>query len=159
MKPGPAVDRLSGILERVRVQAELHHSGTLCGLNHFDACDGYGYLHVLRRGELEVSHPSARDMPGSMRFHEPTLLLYPRPFTHRFHNPPAEGPDFTCARLAFDGGPRNPLAQALPCLIALPLARVHGLHSTLELLRSEEHTSELQSLMRKSYAVFCLKKK
>src|SRR3546814_10511179 len=25
--------------------------------------------------------------------------------------------------------------------------------------RSEEHTSELQTLMRKSYAVFCLKKK
>src|SRR3546814_1545304 len=32
---------------------------------------------------------------------------------------------------------------------------------TLEngLIRSEEHTSELQSLMRISYAVFCLKKK
>src|SRR3546814_7192313 len=29
----------------------------------------------------------------------------------------------------------------------------------LEQLRSEEHTSELQSLMRISYAVFCLKKK
>src|SRR3546814_1945987 len=29
----------------------------------------------------------------------------------------------------------------------------------LELYRSEEHTSELQSLMRISYAVFCLKKK
>src|SRR3546814_6435105 len=28
-----------------------------------------------------------------------------------------------------------------------------------ETLRSEEHTSELQSLMRNSYAVFCLKKK
>src|SRR3546814_8936018 len=27
------------------------------------------------------------------------------------------------------------------------------------LIRSEEHTSELQSLMRTSYAVFCLKKK
>src|SRR3546814_4184912 len=27
------------------------------------------------------------------------------------------------------------------------------------LLRSEEHTSELQSLMRSQYAVFCLKKK
>src|SRR3546814_1699657 len=27
------------------------------------------------------------------------------------------------------------------------------------LLRSEEHTSDLQSLMRTSYAVFCLKKK
>src|SRR3546814_2529310 len=28
-----------------------------------------------------------------------------------------------------------------------------------DLQRSEEHTSELQSLMRNSYAVFCLKKK
>src|SRR3546814_7676068 len=28
-----------------------------------------------------------------------------------------------------------------------------------EVVRSEEHTSELQSLMRISYAVFCLKKK
>src|SRR3546814_3229819 len=28
-----------------------------------------------------------------------------------------------------------------------------------QLVRSEEHTSELQSLMRISYAVFCLKKK
>src|SRR3546814_4996894 len=31
--------------------------------------------------------------------------------------------------------------------------------SNLEIERSEEHTSELQSLMRISYAVFCLKKK
>src|SRR3546814_6542496 len=30
---------------------------------------------------------------------------------------------------------------------------------TPEAIRSEEHTSELQSLMRISYAVFCLKKK
>src|SRR3546814_4878881 len=29
----------------------------------------------------------------------------------------------------------------------------------IEVLRSEEHTSELQSLMRISYAVFCFKKK
>src|SRR3546814_3976934 len=35
-------------------------------------------------------------------------------------------------------------------------ARLHPGH---ERLRSEEHTSELQSLMRISYAVFCLKKK
>src|SRR3546814_8504864 len=31
--------------------------------------------------------------------------------------------------------------------------------ANLDLVRSEEHTSELQSLMRISYAVFCLKKK
>src|SRR3546814_1906769 len=32
-------------------------------------------------------------------------------------------------------------------------------HLAVALIRSEEHTSELQSLMRISYAVFCLKKK
>src|SRR3546814_5391395 len=31
--------------------------------------------------------------------------------------------------------------------------------ATTDVIRSEEHTSELQSLMRISYAVFCLKKK
>src|SRR3546814_9484411 len=42
------------------------------------------------------------------------------------------------------------------------LARLHGSENILGrpmLMRSEEHTSELQSLMRISYAVFCLKKK
>src|SRR3546814_7558324 len=33
------------------------------------------------------------------------------------------------------------------------------LYQYLRSMRSEEHTSELQSLMRISYAVFCLKKK
>src|SRR3546814_1942659 len=32
-------------------------------------------------------------------------------------------------------------------------------HAVRQPLRSEEHKSELQSLMRSSYAVFCLKKK
>src|SRR3546814_7639673 len=37
------------------------------------------------------------------------------------------------------------------------LERLHWVAE--EIMRSEEHTSELQSLMRISYAVFCLKKK
>src|SRR3546814_9427895 len=43
--------------------------------------------------------------------------------------------------------------QAVPALAAIAAVLVAGLP------RSEEHTSELQSLMRISYAVFCLKKK
>src|SRR3546814_6242495 len=38
-------------------------------------------------------------------------------------------------------------------------AKVEGFVSREDYQRSEEHTSELQSLMRISYAVFCLKKK
>src|SRR3546814_7143431 len=36
---------------------------------------------------------------------------------------------------------------------------VSGIGGNFVVRRSEEHTSELQSLMRISYAVFCLKKK
>src|SRR3546814_3199785 len=43
-----------------------------------------------------------------------------------------------------------------PCSPRRPAAWPVEYHSAF---RSEEHTSELQSLMRISYAVFCLKKK
>src|SRR3546814_8521406 len=39
------------------------------------------------------------------------------------------------------------------------LGRARGDQGIMRHLKSEEHTSELQSLMRISYAVFCLKKK
>src|SRR3546814_10854169 len=41
-----------------------------------------------------------------------------------------------------------------PCTHLLATAHEH-----CDMVRSEEHTSELQSLMRISYAVFCFKKK
>src|SRR3546814_1329964 len=56
--------------------------------------------------------------------------------------------------------------DVLPSRRRLPRpARAHAAVSRIEVAqgrvaqRSEEHTSELQSLMRISYAVFCLKKK
>src|SRR3546814_14626698 len=50
------------------------------------------------------------------------------------------------------GCPRLPL-----CPVQCPCATLWNIFR--EMLRSEEHTSELQSLMRISYAVFCFKKK
>src|SRR3546814_10622735 len=47
----------------------------------------------------------------------------------------------------------------LPLLIQTVHAALAGLGESAAPERSEEHTSELQSLMRISYAVFCLKKK
>src|SRR3546814_6842504 len=43
--------------------------------------------------------------------------------------------------------------------VAAVLAGLCKRHPDVSRFRSEEHTSELQSLMRISYAVFCLKKK
>src|SRR3546814_8846433 len=60
----------------------------------------------------------------------------------RAHLPPARQPD------AMRPGDRRPLLDQFDFMV---VQRVP--------VRSEEHTSELQSLMRISYAVFCLKKK
>src|SRR3546814_2632569 len=63
------------------------------------------------------------------------------------------------------GDPRTSVTTALRALTLsyarYPATRVHVYEHDLfgELDRSEEHTSELQSLMRISYAVFCLKNK
>src|SRR3546814_2661002 len=60
-----------------------------------------------------------------------------------------------------------PLSNALYSLVALAVAVWVAWYAVYDsafgrrmfAARSEEHTSELQSLMRISYAVFCLKKK
>src|SRR3546814_6482415 len=59
---------------------------------------------------------------------------------------------------------RTIMARWLPT-VALEQQQAAGAEGGIELspgerawVRSEEHTSELQSLMRSSYAVFCLKK-
>src|SRR3546814_6416861 len=49
-------------------------------------------------------------------------------------------------------------AMSWPRILA-PACCSSGLRWSARYARSEEHTSELQSLMRISYAVFCLKKK
>src|SRR3546814_2443458 len=49
-------------------------------------------------------------------------------------------------------------ASRIAALVAFHQMHV-GLETARRFARSEEHTSELQSLMRISYAVFCLKKK
>src|SRR3546814_13432205 len=47
----------------------------------------------------------------------------------------------------------------IACWIRNAWRRFAGQGRNFAAIRSEEHTSELQSLMRISYAVFCLKKK
>src|SRR3546814_9721235 len=63
-------------------------------------------------------------------------------------------------RMVWQHASRYPL-QLVVAAIALGIAALATLAIPYQFkeMRSEEHTSELQSLMRISYAVFCLKKK
>src|SRR3546814_10837062 len=64
------------------------------------------------------------------------------------------------AARAMSRGPASPIISIKPWFVQpsmLPAAQAAS--NRARAARSEEHTSELQSLMRISYAVFCLKKK
>lgn len=134
--PDP-VDRLSPLLERFRVHAHLFHTGPLCGVTQFSAEPGRGFLHVLRSGEMVVTHRARSGAQRKLKVTEPTLLFYPRPLAHDFHNAPRDGADFVCATLDFEGGLQHPLVRAMPPLLVLPLRSVEGLDHTLALLFAE----------------------
>src|SRR3546814_8880864 len=53
----------------------------------------------------------------------------------------------------------SPKASVRPVMMMIITAMILATGPSIDSRRSEEHTSELQSLMRISYAVFCLKKK
>src|SRR3546814_2161069 len=78
------------------------------------------------------------------------------PYTTLFRSPPSAGAN-GCASAA---GCRSVRRRYPPAVRYAP-RRAFPLRpdETPRAPRSEEHTSELQSLMRISYAVFCLKKK
>ncbi|MEQ1598684.1 MAG: AraC family transcriptional regulator [Methylotenera sp.] len=134
------VDRLSTLLERFRIRTRMSFSGLMCGKHEFAKEANKAYLHVLRRGSMEIRHPRAKGVPARITLNVPSLIFYPRPFSHQFHNAPHDGSDFTCAEIAFEGGQSHPIVQALPPLVLLRLNEVDGLQESLNLLFAEtEH--------------------
>src|SRR3546814_9397168 len=83
------------------------------------------------------------------------------PYTTLFRSPRAQGRRAHPRADRREGGGRGgePDEIAVPGQHEPRTAHAAERHHRLQRDRSEEHTSELQSLMRISYAVFCLKKK
>src|SRR3546814_3654196 len=71
---------------------------------------------------------------------------------------PAESDIMHAAQMRPWSRPVKPWTRRSAALTAAPF-RLRRKMPPTAMERSEEHTSELQSLMRTSYAVFCLKKK
>src|SRR3546814_7271248 len=100
---------------------------------------------ILRRRGAE-EHPGAPSQENeSIAFGPYVLNLSTRTLTRNGEQVPITTGEFSVLKV-FARHPKIPLSRDK----LMELARGR---------RSEEHTSELQSLMRISYAVFCLKKK
>ncbi|QCT98431.1 AraC family transcriptional regulator [Stutzerimonas degradans] len=125
-------DRLAALMTHFPMRAQVFNTGPLCGINTLQSDGAHGQLHLVRRGEVEVRY-------GRETLHvtQPSLLLFPRPLTHRFITAPGCEVDMVCANLAFEGGSANPIASALPDLVCLPLDQVWGAEPVLSLLFEE----------------------
>src|SRR3546814_2752276 len=109
-------------------------------------------------GDLELVHHDGRDSHGGSRLHEGEddgqrghdIGALPGDERGRFgidQRSMLDNPDTRLDRATYSARRMTMRRDISPSLLAFPNDR------------SEEHTSELQSLMRISYAVFCLKKK
>ena len=67
-----SVDRLSTLLDRFHVRASLYHTGPMCGRTTFDVQPDRAFLHVLRRGRLQIEHPAHVGVPKRVVVEEPT---------------------------------------------------------------------------------------
>ncbi len=128
-----STDRLDALLQRFSVSARIFHSGPLCGVTNHVPVGDYGQLHLIRRGPVDIHHSAKR----RQRVSEPSLLFYPRPLRHRFVTDEVAGADMACANVAFNAGSTNPIAQALPDLVVMPLAEVENAAPVLDVLFRE----------------------
>src|SRR3546814_5776210 len=115
----------------------MEHGTTLSGLMHHHGTDPHAFLDFVHDISLERISP------------DPELNADIRALPGR--------------RLIFTNGDAAYASRVLERLDLVDAFEfIHDIHACQYVPkpdRSEEHTSELQSLMRISYAVFCLKKK
>jgi AraC-like DNA-binding protein len=125
-------DRLESLLQRFSVTAQMFHSGPLCGIHDFLEKEDLGQLHLIKGGQVEVHHLNRREV-----IDEPSVVFYPRPSRHRFITDNVIGGEMACANVLFNAGPINPIAQALPPVVILPLQQIEGAEPILDALFRE----------------------
>jgi len=113
------MDKLSAILNRFSISAGVFYTGGLCGLSDFDDSGATeGHLHLLNSGRLEVADGQGR----RIKLDQPSLLFYPKPMRHQLIASEDDKAKVVCATIQYGTGPNNPLANALPEVVVIPLA-------------------------------------
>lgn len=145
------VDRLAALLGHFSVSIRTFQTGSLCGVSAVETNDAYGQLHLLKQGRVEVWHGDTK----AYCLEQPTLLFYPRTMAHRFVIDEVQGADFVCAHIAFEGGAANPIANALPTCVCIPLADLPDSLSLLTLLFAEADANNCgrQTIMDRLFEV------
>ncbi|ARU58453.1 AraC family transcriptional regulator [Oleiphilus messinensis] len=127
------MDKLGPLFSYFSPRAEVFHAGTLCHNTDYQSGKGWGYLHLLRRGEITVRNGERTAIAVS----EPSILFYPRPCWHRFDVDESAPPDLVCATINLGGSVGHPLSNMLPEYLEIPISEAPSLQNAMELLFAE----------------------
>lgn len=127
------MDRLSAIFRCFQPSARAFYSGNNCRRAAFDGEDGVGHIHILRSGRLLLEDGSDR----RELIDQPSVLFYPRPQSHAFETCDDSGLALLCASVNLGSPLSNPLVEALPDKIIVPLAKLTGIESLLSVMFAE----------------------
>lgn len=130
------VDRLASLFEHFSLKAHTFQSGPLCGHYPVAHKESEGHLHLIRSGHVEVWHGSKK----AYSINQPSLLFYPCPLARQFVIKDGDKAEFHCAHVSFEGNEANPIANALPESICLPLDSLPHCEKVLSLLFEEAET-------------------
>lgn len=127
------VEIIDAVLQRFSLKSRVFFAGNLCNFTNFDAAPGVAHLHLVRDGELTVTSSHGPDL----HLTQPSLLFFPRSTNHRLLPAAPEGVDMICTSVEFGLGQANPLVQALPSFMLVPLAEAPGLQVLMQLFFDE----------------------
>lgn len=123
-------DTLLSHMLRFAPTAKMFYSGTLCGLSPDVDGISEGCIHLLSRGELNLT--PQHEAP--LRLQAPCVVLIPRPLEHRVEGLGVDGVDLMCATLS-DLAP--PLSMVIPNLTVVDLRSTARLQRPVELMFEE----------------------
>ena len=127
----PYIDHLSEVLDRLSISARVFYTGQICGISAFD--EPTGYIHFLKSGVVNLESRSQ----APIKLNKPTLVFSPRPTVHRFVTGSGEEAELVCASVEIGASASNPMTNALPEFVILPLDACPKLNKSIEWLFDE----------------------
>jgi len=125
-------DRLAWLLNYFQLRARVFQAGPLCHSSRYDAQDGLGYIHVLKKGKLNLESSGQ----STLLLEEPSVFFFMNPITHSLH-PQDDDVDLVCASIDFGAGFSNPISQTLPEIVLLKLEKIPSLSTAIGLMFTE----------------------
>lgn len=128
------MDNLSEVLNHLSISARVFYTGAMCGISNFNEPQAdQGHIHFLKQGNAKIECSGHQ----AIELDQPTLIFCPRPLNHRIIAQADTDVELVCASVEIGSSSSNPIANALPDFVVIPLASSGMLEHSIKWLFQE----------------------